>query len=243
MALLPTHGLITCSNCLPKGSQEHTVDNWRICNDPGAWGSRNPKILVLGFSKGFTQANAILSKPFNNVAFAGMRTRLHDTLVCIGLLVEDCQIDDLFLETESDFAFGSLVRCSLSRLNEKDRKWVATGPVIKKAFQEEPASTYIQACMRNFLSDLPDRLQIVVLLGNDSGYVARVKQALKTLHPVGYRDINGIASLANNRLWVHVAHPSGLNGHFTTWLNGSSTTTAGCKRELAISAIRCVSQY
>lgn len=27
-------------------------------NDPGTWGSADPEVLVLGFSKRFTQANA-----------------------------------------------------------------------------------------------------------------------------------------------------------------------------------------
>lgn len=237
MNKLPDHGPIKCRKCHVSDTPCQTIDNWNICNDPGAWGSSTPKILVLGFSKGFTQANAYTKNQFDSVAFSGMRPRLKYALQKLGLIDESQNIDSLLHATENDFAFGSLVRCSLSRLNEKNGKWEATGPLIKKAFKEEPAQTWVKTCMHHYLSNLPSRTKIVILLGNDTGYINLVKSEVRRLHPNHYHDINEVSCLANGRKWVHIAHPSGLNGHFTTWLDGATDTTAGMKRQMAIDAI------
>ena len=67
IAALPEHGKIQCRRCFPDKAIAHTDGLWRITNDPGAWGSRNPRYLVLGFSKGFTQADAYANGPFDAV--------------------------------------------------------------------------------------------------------------------------------------------------------------------------------
>jgi hypothetical protein len=51
---------------------------------------------------------------------------------------------------------------------------------------------------------------------------------VKNLFPDGFSQINSMSVKADGRLWVHLAHPSGLNGHFNTWLN--SDTGSGLKR-------------
>ncbi len=238
MNTLPSHGLIDCAHCLPDGVKEFTEGNWRICNDPGAWGSQHPEILVLGFSKGFTQADAFKGKAFDEVAFAGMRPRLRLALERIGVLDGAEDINALFSRTEKRFAFGSLVRCSLSRLDETSGKWSSTGPLIKKSFQENPAQSYISRCVSTYLSTIPESLRLIVLLGNDSGYVKRVKQTLKHLHAETYSDLNEVAFRAAGVCWVHIAHPSGLNGHFNTWLTGPADSTPGRKRHLAVQAVK-----
>jgi hypothetical protein len=50
----------------------------------------------------------------------------------------------------------------------------------------------------------------------------------RKLYPEDFQKINPMAIRANNRLWIHLAHPSGLNGHFKTWLNAN--TGSGLKR-------------
>jgi len=156
----------------------------------------------------------------------------------IGVLNNGENIDALFSESEERFAFGSLVRCSISRLDEKSGKWSCTGPLIKKAFQEEPARSYVHNCMSQFLSNIPNSLRLVILLGNDSGYVKRVKQSIKNIHTETFSDLNDIACYATGACWTHIAHPSGLNGHFNTWLTGPEDSTPGHKRELAIQAVK-----
>src|SRR5690348_13165688 len=53
---LPSHGRIACRRCFAGTDEVLTLGKWRVVNDPGAWGSATPTVLVLGFSKGFTQA-------------------------------------------------------------------------------------------------------------------------------------------------------------------------------------------
>lgn len=61
---------------------EFTTDDRRfhVVNDPGAWGAADPEILVLGISKGFTQARALESGEFDSVPFRGIRDRLQEAL-------------------------------------------------------------------------------------------------------------------------------------------------------------------
>ena len=58
---LPSHGHITCRRCFTTDGNTQMIGKWQMVNDPAAWGSASPEILILGFSKGFTQANAFRS--------------------------------------------------------------------------------------------------------------------------------------------------------------------------------------
>jgi hypothetical protein len=49
-----------------------------------------------------------------------------------------------------------------------------------------------------------------------------------------------MAVVADGRIWIHIAHPSGLNGHFKTWLNGSAGP--GLKRLQAKAAAEAYNQ-
>ena len=61
----PAHGPIACRKCFSGSTSDSlTIGRWQAVNDPGAWGSAAPKILVLGFSKGFTQAGAYRTGKF-----------------------------------------------------------------------------------------------------------------------------------------------------------------------------------
>ena len=63
MNLLPAHGKIDCHDCF-SGDQLQTSPHpkWLMRNDPAAWGSEKPKILILGFSKGATQTDIYKNK-------------------------------------------------------------------------------------------------------------------------------------------------------------------------------------
>ena len=58
---LPPHGHIACRRCFTADGPSQMIGKWQMVNDPTAWGSTTPVILILGFSKGFTQANAFHS--------------------------------------------------------------------------------------------------------------------------------------------------------------------------------------
>lgn len=239
--MLPKHGKIECRSCFAAdGSNVHKPHpDWNMINDPGAWGgSTAPEYLVLGFSKGATQAGIYESGRFEDVAFAGMRARLTEALRAVGALAAGETADAKIADPNSNIAFGSLIRCSVSRRDKAasakagKKVYACTGPLITKSFKEIPS--VIEACAGKFLKDLPASVKVIFLLGNTDSYVKSCQALLRQLFPAGFTHINPMAVRADNRVWIHVAHPSGLNGHFNTWLNTESG--AGLKRLQAKSA-------
>src|SRR5690606_22433995 len=114
--MLPKHGKIECRLCFSsvEGNTLKPNANWRIINDPGAWGGGSgPDYLVLGFSKGATQAGIYESGRFESVAFAGMRPRLTEALRAMGALSNAESSDAKIGDPNSNIAFGSLIRCSV----------------------------------------------------------------------------------------------------------------------------------
>ncbi len=235
---LPAHGPIACRRCFQDVDGDVLeIGKWRAVNDPGAWGTATPRILILGFSKGFTQANAYRSgKHFENVPFANMRVRLEASLKMLGFLATGDDIDSKFNSVEQQFAFGSLVRCSLSRQDEATGKYQCIGKVMPKAFSEA-INPVVQRCASTFLSCLPQGVEIVVMLGNSDAYLKSCRELISSLHPSTFMDVNDVAYRANEALWVHLAHPSGLNGWFKDWFAAGSDTASGRKCILAQQAL------
>jgi hypothetical protein len=209
---------------------------WQVVNDPGAWGAQRPRILVLGFSKGFTQANAYHTEPFEAVPFKGMRARLTDALRRIGLLGDNETVDSRFAATEREFGFGSLVRCSLSRLNVAKDKRECTGEVMPKAFIE-PVRAVVRRCAQTYLANLPDTVRLVVMLGSSDSYINGCRNLIRSLYGAGFKDVNKVAYQTSGVLWVHVAHPSRGNGNFTRWMIGAPSDASGVKLRSALEAI------
>src|SRR3989338_11526491 len=160
--MLPKHGKINCRVCFSSVSEsiiQQPHPDWRMINDPGAWGGSTPEYLVLGFSKGATQAGIYGQGRFEDIAFAGMRLRLTQALRAIGILNQEETSDQKIGDPDSKIAFGSLIRCSVSRRDEKaSRKkgqdvFSCTGPLISKSFSEIPQ--IIDNCGSTFLKNLP----------------------------------------------------------------------------------------
>src|SRR5690606_32655132 len=111
--MLPSHGRVDCRKCFgAKAGSTLERGKWRLQNDPCHWGSPNPEVLVLGFSKGFTQVDALTNLPFADVPFKGMRDRLGRTLESFGLLPHASLINQQFSNPGNRIAFASLIRCS-----------------------------------------------------------------------------------------------------------------------------------
>lgn len=242
--MLPSYGKITCRACF-KGTESEVGEphpDWRIVNDPGAWGADNPRILVLGFSKGATQAGIYQHGRFEEVAFAGMRPRLTAALRAMGVLSNIETVDEKIADRHSDIAFGSLIRCSVSRRDPKASAstgrevFACTGPLITKSFSEIPS--VVRTCTEKYLVGLPATVHVVFLLGNSDGYVKSCQSLLQSLFPASFCKINAMAVKADGRYWIHLAHPSGLNGHFNDWL--LSDVGAGQKREEAKRAVNAL---
>jgi hypothetical protein len=225
-----------CRKCFSGLEAAEDVGQWRVINDPGAWGASEPSVLVLGFSKGFTQASAALDRDFEAVPFKGMRPRLTLALRRIGLLGQHESVDDKLLCSEKKFAFGSLVRCSLSRMNSKTGVRSCTGDIMPKAFVE-PVKDTVKRCVETYLSNLPASLKLVTMLGTGNAYIAGCRNVIHSIYGSAFQVVNEVAYSTPGVTWVHVAHPSGMNGHFDNWLNGEESTASGRKLKLALDAL------
>jgi hypothetical protein len=229
----PSHGKIDCTLCFSTANETVTAGAWRFRNDPGHWGSADPRVLVLGFSKGATQANAYDHKNFEDVAFAGARARLKRMLLTLGLVHEDEDIEHKFRSVERDFAFASLVRCSVARWNSRTQKVLTSGPVILNAFREPEPVRLVTNCSRQFLQFLPKRLRLIVMLGIQDEYVNECRNLMARLYPGQIEIINSVAYSNGPVIWVHAVHPSPANGHFGDWISATTEKVMGQKRELA----------
>lgn len=239
--MLPTHGRLNCRQCYASSDADRCSPHpkWQMVNDPGHWGSSTPEYLVLGFSKGATQAETFRSGRHEDVAFAKMRPRLEQELKLLGILQPHESVNHKIEHPDSNIAFGSLIRCSLTRedanASAKRGKQVfaSSGSLIVKSFSEVPH--IIQNCVNKYLTQLPSSLKVVFFLGTSDAYVREVKQVIQQRYPDSYRDLNPMAFQTDGKKWVFIAHPSPANGTFGQWLN--SDDTSGAKRDLACEAL------
>lgn len=235
------HGPMACRACWrdDEGSVKLLHDEkWRLVNDPGYWGAPDPEVLVLGMTKGTTQASemadAVAKDKFDEVAFSGFRGRLLEALQIVGLM-EGVQDIDPFLKAEStDWGFASIIRCSLTARAADGSYKGNSGPVIRGMRKPEGARI-MATCVREHISRLGPRTKLVVLLGNDNNYFQAVETAMRSAFG-DYVPLSGAGQVAfrsGGRLFVHVGHPSPLNGFFGTFRDGSVETGQGRKREQA----------
>lgn len=237
MNLLLPHGPISCRLCFPAGRDRVERDGWRLDNNPGAWGARDPLVLVLGFSKGATQADICRRGNFDDIPFARARDRLTRVLRTLRVLACDDVLDNHIRAEESDLAFGSLLRCGLSFRDRRSNQFTTSGALIKRAFDQSFPAQSLSICARSYLAALPPRLRLVVMLGSDTGYVERCASLIGQLGAGPTTRLNEVAYQRGAETFVHVAHPSPANGHFKSWEHGDAATGPGRKRELALVAV------
>ena len=106
MSCLPEHGRIRCTACFESSNVEfdrtkQTEGNWRITANPLAWGNSEAEIVVLGFSKGPTQAGALEHTPHDEIAYKGSRLNFGKILAHVGLIERK---SDEQLKRNVDFA-------------------------------------------------------------------------------------------------------------------------------------------
>jgi hypothetical protein len=195
---------------------------------------------VLGFSKGANQTEVADRGRFEDVAFARMRDRLHAILVALDLASSDMDINAAMRAEDDSYAFASLVRCGMSL--DRNGKLVTSGTVMPQALRNSWTRAVMDRCIRQHLLDLPGSIQTVVLLGSATAYVEGVMALMATIFP-DFRRINDVAFQAARRLWVFATHPSPGNGHFASWLGEQDSGKQGCKRALAVAALRSASTY
>ncbi|TYC51377.1 hypothetical protein ETQ85_24440, partial [Zoogloea oleivorans] len=182
---LPKHGRLDCSLCFnSKSSCAQDLGKWKMRKDPGAWGSQAPKYMVLGFSKGATQADIYQSGSFDDVAFGGEITRgnLTKILKAVGMLRPNESVSNRIREGEKEYHFGSLIRCSLSRLDEKESAkkgysvYKTSGALITKSFKEIPE--IITRCTNTYLSKIPESVKVIFVLGVTDAYIKGIRDRM-----------------------------------------------------------------
>lgn len=75
------------------------------------------------------------------------------------------------------------------------------------------------------------------MLGSSDPYITGCRALAQRLHPKTYEPFNDVAYRAAGAMWVHIAHPSGMNGFFDTWLQGDPADKSGAKMQLARAAV------
>lgn len=229
-ALLPTSGRIECNLC--HGGQPFDFDRtrteggvWRITNNPLAWGSTEPEVVVLGFSKGPTQAGALSSTPHQQIAYKGGRGSLAKILHHIGLLpAPDGRLVDRAIEdSRGRFHFGSLIRCTVERQDPR-RGWSGTGGGMLDRFVATPfGQEVLSKCSSRFLGNLPPTTKVVVMLGMGSkgNYIAACRKAFALARPGAWRTVNDVAYSDDHITVVHTEHFAAQGALIPNWLSGT----------------------
>lgn len=228
------HGWQPCRACHHQTGDVRVEGQWHLRANPGYWGAKEPKVLVLGFSKGATQIAAAAAGAFDSVAFAGMRPRLQQVLDALGISLDRQTIDEALTTSSQSLGAASLIRCGLSL--ERNGKLETSGTIMPKAASAPFTRQVMKACVARHLDPLPSSVETVVLLGTTDAYLKGVKVLMREQF-VDYREINEVAFTAQGRTWVFAAHPSPANGGFKSWLAGEENSTSGRKKRLAIQAL------
>lgn len=228
------HGPLKCRACFTGSEQTLVLGDWRLENNPGYYGSSDPKILVLGFSKGANQNKAAEEDDFDKIAFAKARNRLETVLQTLRIMPSDRTIHALMTASERDFGVASLVRCSFCKMKGSACK--TSGDVIPSAFTNASTLQIVERCATTFLAMLSKRLTLIILLGTGDSCIARTKTIFSKLHS-DLVSVNSVAFQVGGARWVYAAHPSPGNGHFRSWLSAGPNNPSGKKRILALQAI------
>jgi hypothetical protein len=228
------HGWQACRACHLSGQDLRIDGEWHLRANPGYWGAGEPKVLVLGFSKGATQIAAAEEGAFDMMAFAGMRPRLQQVLDSLGIDLAGQSVDQALSVDSRVLGAASLIRCGLSVMENGELK--TSGTIMPKAARAPFAQKVMRTCIAQHLDPLPASVETVVLLGTTDAYVKGVKSLMKEQF-ADYREVSEVAFTAQGRKWVFAAHPSPANGEFKHWLIGSANSTSGRKRHLAIQAL------
>jgi len=169
----PKHGWIRCSRCLPEIEKQLFLGSgnpppWKIEKPNGSWGTSNPLIIVLGFSRGSNQKSTL---PYDEIVFAGMRTQLTKILQKLQLLDKSDFVGNRINAEETLFHFGSLFRCSVSMRDRKKSDYSKSGGGILEKFVKAKENDLIaENCINQHLGSIPERTKLVVMLNSCSKY-------------------------------------------------------------------------
>lgn len=230
--VLPVHGRIDCAVChgISTGIFDRTrteKDGWRITNNPLAWGGSDPEIIVLGFSKGPTQAGALSTAQHDAIAYKGGRSAVAKILHHLGLIdrADSKIVDHLISDRSGRFHFGSLVRCTVERYDTKSEAWTGTGGgMLDKFVQSELGNLATRNCGSNFLGSLPPATRLVLMMGMGAGgnYIKSCRSLFGKIRPGNWRSVNDVAYADDDIVVVHSEHFASQGALLPNWLSGNA---------------------
>lgn len=236
MNRLPNHGRINCSRCfagerLEFDKTQCTQGDWRITANPMAWGNPEAQIVVLGFSKGPTQASALTMAPHEEIAYKGSRTNVGKILQYIGVLTpargESASeaTSRTIAERSGPFHFGSLIRCTVERFDHKVAAWKGYGGgMLDKFVATDFGRTVASNCVKQHLANLPNSTKLVVMfgVGQKLNYVDTAFELYKAARGGQWRRINNVAYTDGKIVVVHVEHFASQGRLVPQWLDAAT---------------------
>ncbi|RIZ55775.1 hypothetical protein [Vibrio sp. PID23_8] len=224
---------LNCTQCksLFKGEcSKLGVDVWgegsalRAENNPAVWGAQNPKIYLLGFSKGKNQNKELIKvksgeSKFEDIPFKNMRHRLKWLLSAL-TISNDVDFSHLFSNNEEVIQSASLIRCSLSS-NNRDEAYSYKMKGILKANPHLLEEIATNCAQKHLKGATPGSL--FILLGLDPDYIKLCKKVMRIVFgPI--RKIKDTTYIAGDMYFVHVAHPSSnqTDPQYKAWVAGET---------------------
>jgi len=232
LGCLPPAGRIACSVChsvpvvFDETRTERSERDWRITANPLSWGNTRPEVLVLGFSKGPSQAGELRRLPHNDIPYRKGRLQVGKILAHVGLLAPGSP-DELrravelsIADPNGRFGWGSLIRCTVERFDVRKSEWVGSGGMIDQFMETQFGQQISSACAIRFLRDLPQETKLIIMFGLGAGgiYVATARRAIEQGRPGRWRMLNEVAYTDGKVTVVHVEHFASQGANIPNWL-------------------------
>jgi hypothetical protein len=229
---LPLHGRVDCTKCFAGTNVDFdkaklTDHGWRITANPLAWGNPNCEIVVLGFSKGPTQAGAVASTPHDEIAYKGSRQNVGKILSHIGVLPASTSkevgrlVSEAIADKSGRFHFGSLIRCTVERYDDKSSSWKGSGGgMLDKFVGTSFGQSVAKNCTERFLGRLPSQTKLVVMfgLGSKLNYVQESFKLYQAARGGTWKWVNDAAYSDGKIVVVHVEHFASQGALIPQWL-------------------------
>jgi hypothetical protein len=228
---LPAHGRVDCTKCFGGCSvvefdrTKRKVGNWRITANPLAWGNSSPEIVVLGFSKGPTQAGAIASFSHDVIAYKGSRGNVGKILNHVGLMnsAPDTnlgqEVSRMIADCNGRFHFASLIRCTVER--NDGGTWKGSDGGMLDKFVTTPFGKEVSGnCTSQFLKSLPTKTKLVVMfgMGTKLKYVSESMSLFDSARGGQWKWINDVSYTDGKVTVVHVEHFASQGALVPQWL-------------------------
>lgn len=163
----------------------------------------------------------------NEIAFKGGRTNIGKIFAHIGLIESnllttlDEQISALIQNPHGRFHFGSLIRCTVERFDNKSGTWKGSGGgMLDKFIKTSFGQKIVNKCTENHLGNLPSKTKLVVMfgLGTKLNYVNECFKLYGKTITGKWKWLNEVTYSNGDITVVHVEHFQSQGAHISNWL-------------------------